>query len=250
VRLPGASARSIPQRTLRRAASALAAVALLGHGCAGGPGAARTQGSDSATSSRLPEYAKPRAEVRDFAKQPPPAGIAYRTLVREDFRSATPPPSVAEHAARMGAFTCANVVPARGMAIRVRKDASTGGRFVAEPMRVGFEAQMDPACSWWNPNPIGQSSEYLLQHEQIHFAITEIEARDLMRRVRRLSASGTSPTEAQAALQRALDAELARARDRIFERNLAFDEDTSARYAPDAQQRWHARLLEELARER
>jgi hypothetical protein len=235
---------------MRRAASALVAAALLGHGCAGGPGAAPAPRSDVAAASRLPEYAKPQAEVRDFAKQPPPEGIPYRTLAREDFRSATPPPHVGPHAERMGAATCAIVVPARSMGIRVRQDASTGGRFVAEPARVGFEAQMDPACSWWNPKSTGRSPEYVLQHEQIHFAITEIEARDLTHRVRLLSASEASASEAQAALQRALDAELVRTRDRIVERNLAFDEETSARYVPEAQQRWWQRMQAELARGR
>jgi hypothetical protein len=57
-------------------------------------------------------------------------------------------------------------------------------------------------------------------------------ARELLGRTRTLAASGATPAEAQASLQRALEAELARTRDRIVARNLAFDEDTSLRYAP------------------
>jgi hypothetical protein len=147
----------------------------------------------------------------------------------------------------MGAYTCANLVPARDMGVRVWRDA-VADPFVAELVRVGFEAQMDPECSWWNSKQVEIPPEHVLQHEQVHFAITEIEARELLGRTRTLAASGATPAEAQASLQRALDAELARTRDRIVERNLAFDEDTSLRYAPEAQQRWFERVQEELAR--
>ena len=233
---------------MRRAASALAAAlacaALLGPGCAGVAG---PEGEDGSSKHSLPSFAKPQAGLLDAAAQWPADGIPYRTLTREDFRGTTAPPQVAGHQDRLGAYTCGNVVPDAGMGMMVQQDPATG-RFFGELIGVRYLAQMDPECSWWNPKPIGIPPEYLLQHEQIHFALVEIEARELARRVEPLTVSGATLAEARAALERALEAEMKAALERIVERNLAFDEDTSARYAPEAQQRWYERVQAELAR--
>ena len=45
--------------------------------------------------------------------------------------------------------------------------------------RLRFFAQMDRNCSWWNPGEVGLPDDYILEHEQIHFALFELEARRL-----------------------------------------------------------------------
>ena len=47
---------------------------------------------------------------------------------------------------------------------------------------IAFEATMNPKCSWWNPNLPRRKTAYVLQHEQIHFAISEIAARKITRK--------------------------------------------------------------------
>ena len=46
------------------------------------------------------------------------------------------------------------------------------------PRDLRFRAQMDRKCSWWNPKDLGFPQEYILEHEQIHFALCELGARD------------------------------------------------------------------------
>jgi hypothetical protein len=48
---------------------------------------------------------------------------------------------------------------------------------------LAFEAVMIPERSWWNPAIQANMTGYVLQHEQIHFALTELAARKLTRDV-------------------------------------------------------------------
>jgi predicted secreted Zn-dependent protease len=89
---------------------------------------------------------------------------------------------------------------------------------------------------------------YILQHEQIHFAIAELAARDLTKRVRQLSATGDSPEQTAAALQRAIDGVFRDVMEQMTERNTNFDLDTSGRHDPERQQRWLDQVSGELAR--
>ena len=94
---------------------------------------------------------------------------------------------------------------------------------------------MDRSRSWWNPKP-GQAPEsYVLQHEQIHFALVEIEAgkmnvegRSLMQR----TFEAESSEEMQKDIEEAINEIVKEGMDRLLERSLEFDEDTSGRYEP------------------
>ncbi len=196
---------------------------------------------------RLPDYALPKARLVDAAELTHTDGIPYRRLTRADFRATAPPIENARHAAQMSAFTCANVVPQRALQLEVRQ-TKPGGATVARPSQVAFLAKMDRNCSWWNPELDDERPEYVLQHEQIHFAIAEIAARELTRRVRALSATGDSPASAVAALQRAVDAVFRDAIEAMTTRNTDFDRDTSGRSDPVLQQRWYDQLSTELKR--
>jgi hypothetical protein len=90
----------------------------------------------------------------------------------------------------------------------------------------------------------------VLQHEQIHFAIVEAEARRLNARAPQIMqsfrASGSSSEEVQAAFQAELDRLVEKAMNNLLERNSDFDEDTSGKFDPAAQQRWYDTLDAEL----
>jgi hypothetical protein len=109
---------------------------------------------------------------------------------------------------------------------------------------------MDRNCSWWNPEPGGQPEAYLLEHEQIHFAIVEVEARRLHARVpelkRDLHASGPSKKESLENMEREVEGELRELLERVLGRGLEFDEDTSGKHATTVQHRWYETLMREL----
>jgi Bacterial protein of unknown function (DUF922) len=197
--------------------------------------------------ARLPDYAMPRVELVEAAKLSKTDGIPYRKLTRGDFRAKQAPIANASHAAQMSAFTCANVIPQGDLQMELRKQSEEGG-FIARPAKARFVAKMDRNCSWWNPAPSGEASTYILQHEQIHFAIAEVAARDLTKRVRELSATDDSPEQAAAALQRSIDGVFRDVVHEMTERNADFDRDTSGRHDPELQQRWYDQVTGELAR--
>jgi len=193
----------------------------------------------------LPSYARPTALIVDAADVHATDLIPYRELVQEDFKANAPPPQIAAHAERFGAFTCAQMVPhPRDGRFSIARDADSG-EFVARLPPVQVRSAMDRGCSWWNtrgPLP----PEYVLQHEQIHLAIIEIRARQLERKWQQLRGRGSSLQDASNALQSALDKAYRRAVADVLKRSTKFDEDTSAKYDPRGQGRWWQRTRAEL----
>jgi hypothetical protein len=123
-----------------------------------------------------------------------------------------------------------------------------------EVKKLGFVALMDRRCSWWNDKLAARAPGYVLEHEQIHFALYELGARKLNASVeeikRDMKAEGTSQDEVQAHAQRALNEALTKATEDLLERNRDFDQDTSLGYRPDRQRAWLRKVLEELAETR
>lgn len=105
---------------------------------------------------------------------------------------------------------------------------------------------MDREQSWWNEKLLDLSAAYILQHEQIHFALHELAARDLTAKAQRLTAKGNSRAEAQANLQQQIDSLLVEALEDLVSRNTEFDLDTSGRYEPALQSRWYRKVQAEL----
>jgi hypothetical protein len=200
-----------------------------------------------AACSTLPDYARPQAERRDPSTHRARDAIRYRQITRADFRAAAPPAHVAAHAKSFGAFTCARIVPRRPTRVRFEPDREPGswlGRFE----NTAFRAEMDRACSWWNPEKVPVPAAYVLEHEQIHFALTELVARRLGARLREVRLRTDSPASGSAELQKRYDALLDASRAELLDTATEFDEDTSGSYQPERQARWLARVRSELAR--
>jgi hypothetical protein len=51
--------------------------------------------------------------------------------------------------------------------------------YVGSIPQITFEAMFMPTCSWWHPEVPEGLKAYVLQHEQIHFALAELAARNL-----------------------------------------------------------------------
>jgi hypothetical protein len=167
--------------------------------------------------------------------------VAYRILTREDFQAKSSYSlwgNVA-HAAEICSFL---------FSARRDEDAAE------------LHAVMHPRCSFWNRttkvvNRMGRLAGaiagvpvivpgelppwYVLQHEQLHFAITEVAARRYARALAKLGPKGRD-----AVGDRLYTATL----ERMQERNAQLDGDTSGTFAPRALEKW-VRVLESELKE-
>ena len=172
--------------------------------------------------------------------------IAYRPLSRSDFRAKAPPGERTVDAEHMGAYTCGHLIPEQPIAIRIEPAA---GGSVARAPTFRVRGVMDRGCSWWNDAlRDAQPAAYILQHEQIHFALIELAARGMEARGRALQARGSTIEEAHAALRHALEALQRDTAAALQRRSDELDRDTSGVYRPDVQQRWYDRVAAELSR--
>jgi hypothetical protein len=202
-----------------------------------------------AACSSLPEIAQPRGGTID-ASAPPGDWIRYRALERGDFRRVEPPAVVKQGPYELGAQTCAYVKTAPGTSIDLVKTVEPNGaeRVDGRLKTLRFEAFMDRDCSWWNPT--NQDIPYTLEHEQIHFAISEIAARKLNREAARLvkeSVTRATQKEVVEELQGRVKKLLDDYNEEAIERNRDFDEDTSVGKNPPRQKQWRETVNRELA---
>jgi hypothetical protein len=203
--------------------------------------------------SRLPEYAAPKQG--NIAIEDALAGdlIPYRKLTREDFRGKEVPEAFAAVAEQVGAATCARIVSDPPAQIQIRSLTTPQGEttHTATIKSVSYRALMDRGCSWWNNKASAQNPEYVLEHEQIHFALFEIEARRLHGAAQELKeelkVTASTQAEAQQAVEEAIQELFDETTARLLSRNRDLDEDTSLGYEPARQKEWVADIEEELA---
>src|SRR5690606_12080098 len=189
--------------------------------------------------SSLPEFAAPRGRVTEPNEIANGDLIRYRALTRADFQASAPPAEAAAHAKKLGALTCAYIATTPNTAYEIRFS------------RLGFLAQMCRGCSWWNSDNRADDEAYVLQHEQIHFGLAEVEARRRNRQARELLASWSERTdsadEAKRLVEAKLEALVNEAMADLLDVSEDFDEDTSAKHAPTKQDAWERQVNEELA---
>lgn len=198
---------------------------------------------------RLPDSAMPHVAVREPGTAPPPQAFTYRILTPDDFQASAPPAAYAAHARVMGAMTCARVAPAPGTRVAYAHGPHGAG-YVARPEAVSFRAEFDPACSWWNREPLPVPSEQILQHEQIHFALIELAARRTTERARAFAGEGASPDAAARDFQSRVQDLLHEIAGEILKEQTRFDQETSGQLDPTAQNRWWGDVSARLERTR
>jgi len=180
--------------------------------------------------------------------------IRYRDLSREDFLAADLPAEATGLHGRLGAATCVFLTTHPDTVIRASSRGLDQQRGVvrAQIENLGFLAYMDRECSWWNPAPIALPEEYILEHEQIHFAFFEIAARRLNRRAdqltRQMETVSTSQQRALEEIHRQIDAEMQRIIEEVMARSNDFDRETSRTYRRDRQKWWRQTVNLELER--
>jgi hypothetical protein len=94
--------------------------------------------------------------------------------------------------------------------------------------------------------------EYILRHEQIHFALFEIAARRLNRRAEelaeRLAVVSDDQQRALEIVHRRIDEEMQRAMGEVLARSDDFDRETSRTFREDRQEWWWRSVQAELDR--
>lgn len=197
----------------------------------------------------LPDFARPRVvdeRNRIFS------GFYYRGLRAEDFQASTPPEFARGHEQLLGAVSCVSISPTlvRRGGVRGASD-NVPGEASPNIEALGFSAVFDPQCSWRNPDLPEEVLGFVLQHEQVHFALMEITARQLNQRSVELTAMlMQSALAGQSDPDRPLDPirvpiEAKVAQD--LHRHEQFDKDTSTATTAAVQQRWFDRVMLELS---
>jgi hypothetical protein len=195
---------------------------------------------------RLPKYAEPTGGSVDPESLTGRDLISYRKLDRSDFLGTHPPEDMRPYAERMGAVTCANVLTRPEPEYYIEK---TDSGYVGAYTKLSFAARMDRRCSWWNDKTGVIPKEYVLQHEQIHFALAEVAAQQLNRQARKILAkkfSDKSEADLHTKLQQVVEKLMDQAIEKLLRRNLRFDQDTSNKHEPAVQQRWYDEVMQQL----
>jgi len=201
--------------------------------------------------AQLPEYAKPRMIQIDGIPKVIPTGFTYRQLTREDFRATSLPENLSTHGESINAQAATQ--------IRITADSNisiTRWPFI-DPIgylgsinHLAFEAVMIPDNSWWNPKIKAAMAGYVLQHEQIHFALTELAARkltqDALKWASNLSVIRETPQQVYSEIVQQIKGMINSAMAANQKRHLKFDEHTSLYYSPSWQAWWLEKVEEEL----
>ena len=184
--------------------------------------------------ARLPEYARPQFSPEDYAVSTANS-FAYRQLEVEDFRAPSLPPKFQQFNHSIQARSCISVQTSPNSQIQIASGTISGkiiytGKFA----NISFIAVFNPDCSWWNPKITPEKKNYILQHEQIHFALTELTARRLNRyykgHMEQFTAIGSTLEEVKKQLHAEAERVSREGVEEALDEHTSFDEETSLFY--------------------
>lgn len=192
----------------------------------------------SGCTSGLPNYAAPKISVVDRDLDMSDV-IGYRKLDRADFKGTEPPANFDQ---RMAAVTCVftqPIVDKKAVDIRPATTADGDEVYDVTYKNLKYRALMNRNCSWWNSNTLDSDEDYVLEHEQIHFALFEIAALEWSElpplRIRvKAASSDVMKREIKAQFEDILQQRLKV----LLEQNRRFDEETSLGRDPEKQRKW------------
>ena len=204
--------------------------------------------------ARLPEYARPQFRPVAEGSIAPPNAFSYRQLTPEDFRAPSLPEEVQRYNHSIQARSCISIRPTRTTTIRItRGNIANTQIYTGRYMDISFKALFNPDCSWWNPRVYHKQRDYILEHEQIHFALTELSARRLNRLYRQYlldyTAVGNTAEEIKEELVDEAKKMLRQGMEEDLQMHTRFDEETSMFYDPEKQREWLNRVNRQLEEE-
>jgi len=203
--------------------------------------------------ARLPDYALPHIEETKSNQLSLKQGFTYRKIKVNDFCAPSLPEHMSEHAKYFNARSRIQIRPSKETKFIINSSYNDyydqtiwSGRIQS----IAFEAVMLPDYSWWNPAVSREKIAYVLQHEQIHFALMELAARHLTQQAQAdIDAILVIDSTRQGVHDQLLEKvkELIQAEhDEIIKEHTAFDEDTSLYNDPEKQQWWFDRVNNQL----
>jgi len=192
--------------------------------------------------AQLPEYARPHTMEIENKQEGLKNVITYRQLTIDDFQALELPANTEPHAGSILGHTCCGIRVAKDSKIKiVRRYLSQQIQYGGSIENIAFEAVMGPGCSWLNPNISGEKLAYVLEHEQIHFALMEVAARKLTREARKeekIIAIHLSLEDTLEEISAKINEMLRTSSQAILKKNTSFDEDTSLYFNPKGQRWW------------
>jgi hypothetical protein len=172
-------------------------------------------------------------------------GISHRSLTRADFQAHKPiaPPArgtiIAQTAVACLADTF-SIVPVA--------DGGAGAMWRTSFDRLRIRAVMYPKASWWDPKLTSQGDvQRMLEHEQGHFDIAELVARQYNVRFQSIHVIAPSPHKSKVSARERYNQEAIGMQRLLTEWNAMYDRETKNGSDPREQQRWIARLRKDLA---
>jgi hypothetical protein len=178
--------------------------------------------------------------------------VDHRRLSVTDFRAAIPErvaPVVPIEGGVVAAHVAVTVLCKADVRMQTQSDGASEARFA----RLGFRALLDRTRSWWNLDLDGDEL-WRLRHEQGHFDLAEVMARDLRRQARDLRASlrgkGPTPEAAAADLASQWTATVAPRIDAHRWLQNRYDLETLHGIDTEAQGRWWREIDRDLRRTR
>jgi len=201
--------------------------------------------------AQLPDYARPQFYTHPETENAGASGFRYRDLTIEDFEAKSLPPDYQQYHTSINARSCLSVRPSRSTNAQISTVSYYGNLlYVGNFTDVSFEALFIPSCSWWNQNVSQEKIDYVLQHEQIHFAISELTARKVTRelniKMKDYTAVGGTHAEVKEELMKALLESAHEMLESELEIHTDFDEDTSMFYDQDEQNSWFNKIGKQL----
>lgn len=173
----------------------------------------------------------------------------YKQLRVSDFRALNPPPSLHSFGHKISAQTTISIRPVEDAKYTIVSPSTDGGQYVGRFDEIAFKAVMIPSQSWWNPELQADKTTYVLQHEQIHFALMEIAALRLNQKVASKggqSIVGTTSKEVETKLLVMVDQWMENSKEVVLKEQMQFDEDTSKQHSPQLQEWWYNRVQKDI----
>jgi len=201
--------------------------------------------------AQLPEYAKPRIIQIDEIPNFSPTGFTYRRLTPDDFRATSLPENLSMHGERINAQSAIQIHMTADSSFSItRWPFFDQINYTGSITHLAFEAVMIPSNSWRNPKIKAEMTGYVLQHEQIHFALTELAARKLTTEAQKWASNllviRQTPQEVNSEIVQQIKDMINSAMEANQKRHEEFDKDTSLFYSPSWQAWWLETVQEEL----
>ncbi|MBU1568460.1 MAG: hypothetical protein KJ630_22895 [Proteobacteria bacterium] len=199
--------------------------------------------------SRLPTYSQPRVETGDVFRFS--QVISYRELTTNDFHATALPEDLRSHGHELNAHTSVAIRSLPGAKFDFSLQGNGDGQlWCGHAENLVFEAVMLPEKSWWNSTLAKDQEAYVLQHEQIHFALMEVAARHLNLRATKeqdqLVSCAADLEAGKTKISVIVDQWMEELQEETLKQHGEFDEATSRLYAPKVQQGWFDRVMREL----